>query len=215
MSNGQPGERWHTDIHTDGTDFIPSTADAGGKYRSLDVDIKTSLSFWSVGWGQPWECWQLDTHIHSQMGLILYPQPLDIGGKYRSLDVDIKTSLSFWSLSQGLFFHYRSTFTVFLYRIPVGPFRKNHNSLNIVCHLSWKLPFRFFIHTSVMLIYMGVGISLQLSQKIDFAKGILRKCRIFSQMHVPYLVLHFSHSSLPASMKKQPPFLFMSCTFFI
>ena len=26
--------------------------------------------------------------------------------------------------------------------------------------------------------YMGVGINLQLSQKIDFAKGILRKCRI-------------------------------------
>ena len=36
--------------------------------------------------------------------------------------------------------------------------------------------FETIIRHSIM--YMGVWISLQLSQKIDFAKGILRKCRI-------------------------------------
>ena len=34
------------------------------------------------------------------------------------------------------------------------------------------------INITCIITCMGVGINLQLSQKIDFAKGILRKCRI-------------------------------------
>ncbi len=48
----QPLERWMTDRrthgHTDGTDIIPSTADAGGKYATTNLSPNTELMVRSI-----------------------------------------------------------------------------------------------------------------------------------------------------------------------